>query len=173
MLYLSPEQRGLQWPLPADSGAGTAVLYQDGFPGGKADFIIPQFRAAPETPVDGYPARFLPGRVLLQRDRDTQVLADGPGGSNRIVREEQVELNPADAAAWEIADGDPVEVQTPRGRLAGQARLNAALPAGSVAATILFGQLAVDLQNSAEPDPMSKTPGLDILPARVVKKADA
>ena len=173
MLYLSPEQRGLQWPLPAASGAGAAVLYQDGFPGGKADFIIPQFRAAPETPVEGYPARFLPGRVLLQRDRDTQVLADGPGGSNRIVREEWVELNPADAAAWEIADGDPVELQTPRGRLAGQARLNAALPAGSVAATILFGQLAVDLQNSAEPDPMSKTPGLDILPARVVKRADA
>ena len=171
LLYLSQEQRGLQWPLPAESGAGVAVLYQDGFPGGKADFIIPQFRAAPATPDVDYPARFVPGRVLLQRDRDTQVAADGPGGRNRIVREERVELNPADAAAWAIAEGDPVEVQTPRGRLAGQARLNAAIPAGAIAATILFGQLAVDLQNSTEPDPMAKTPGLDILPARIVKRA--
>ena len=171
MLYVSKERRGIQWPA-GESGGGTAILYREGFPGGKADWLMPQFRAAPAADLDGdYPARFVPGRVLLQRDRDTRVVADGPGGRNRIEREEVVELNPEDAAAWGIAEGDAVEVQTPGGRLAGQARLEAGRPRGTVAATILFGQLAVDLQNSTEPDPMARTPGLDIRPARVVKVA--
>ena len=170
-LYVSKEQRGIQWPAGA-SGGGTAILYRDGFPGGKADWLIPSFRAAPErAAVADYPAQFVPGRVLLQPEREVRVEADGPGGRNRLMREEVVELNPGDAVDWGIAEGDAVEVQTPGGRLAGQARLEASRPAGTVAATILFGQLAVDLQNSTEPDPMSRTPGLDILPARVVKIA--
>ena len=167
MLYTGRQYRGLQWPLHPDSGAGTAVLYRQGFPGGKADLITPQFRAAPE-PADGeYPAKLVPGRVLLQGDRDTQV--EEAAGANRIVREELVELNPADAAAWAIAAGDRVEVQTSRSALTGLARLDAGIPAGVVAVTGLFGQLAVDLQASKEPDPASHAPGLDIVPARVVK----
>jgi hypothetical protein len=43
------------------------------------------------------------------------------------------------------------------------------VPPGVVAVTALFGQLAVDLQTSEELDPMSKVPGLDILPARLSK----
>ncbi len=196
MLYTRREYRGLQWPVAGEAGAGTPVLYLEGFPSGKVDLIAPQFRPSPDQRDEAYPVWFLPGRVLLQHDRDTRVEIDSTGlpvtgshatgshatgrpaaGSraggnlNRIVREELVELNPTDAAAWAIREGDPVEVQTRQGRLAGVARLDSALPAGAVAATTLFGQLAVDLQNSAEPDPMSKTPGLDILPARVVQRA--
>ena len=170
MLYTGREHRGLQWPVAGESGAGTPVLYLDGFPSGKADLIAPQFRAPQDILEAEYPAWFVPGRVLLQRDREMQVEIEADSNLNRIVRDELVELNPADAASWSVAEGDAVEVQTRQGRLAGLARLDAAIPPGTVAATILFGQLVVDLQNSPEPDPMSRTPGLDILPARVVKR---
>ena len=171
MLYTGREYRGIQWPLSGDSGAGTPVLYLDGFPSGKADLIAPQFRAPQDRLDEEYPAWFVPGRVLLQQDRDTQVEIEAVGNRNRIIRDELVDLNPSDAAAWSIAAGDMVEVRTRQGRCAGLARLDAAIPNGVVAVTGLFGQLAIDLQASEEPDPMSKAPGLDILPARVVKVA--
>ena len=171
MLYTGREYRGIQWPLSRDSGAGTPVLYLDGFPSGKADLIAPQFRAPQDRLDEEYPAWFVPGRVLLQQDQDTQVEIEAVGNRNRIIRDELVDLNPSDAVAWSIAAGDMVEVQTRQGRCAGLARLDAEIPNGVVAVTGLFGQLAIDLQTSEEPDPMSKAPGLDILPARVVKVA--
>ena len=91
------------------------------------------------------------------------------GKRNHIEREEWVELNPADADNWAIQDGDDVEIQTRQTRLVGVARLVDSVPPGVVATTNIFGQLAVDMQESAEPDPASNVPGLHIAPARVVK----
>ena len=51
----------------------------------------------------------------------------------------------------------------------GVVRLNSSLPEGVIAVTGLFGKLAVQLENSAEPVPMSRVPRLDLEPARVVK----
>jgi hypothetical protein len=47
------------------------------------------------------------------------------------------------------------------------------IPRGMVAATFLFGQLAVELQSSQEMNPMSRVPGLDILPARLTRAQPA
>ena len=91
------------------------------------------------------------------------------GRRNQIIREDWVELNPEDAAAWSIAQGDPVEVVTQGHRLAAMARLVESVPSGVVATTNIFGQLAVDLQASEEMDAASKVPGLDISPAKVTK----
>ena len=43
------------------------------------------------------------------------------------------------------------------------------VPVGSISITTLFGQLAVELQESEDIDPMSKVVGLNVLPARLVK----
>ena len=91
------------------------------------------------------------------------------GRRNQIIREDWVELNPQDAAAWSIAQGDPVEVLTRGHRLAAMARLVDSVPSGVVATTNIFGQLAVTLQSSEESDPASKVSGLDITAAKVVK----
>ena len=179
LLYASKEYRGIQWPGSTTSRVGTAVLYLDGFPSGRAELIVPRFRSS-QVPLDEeYPAWFVPGRVLFQEDREINVVTETSGSSNgnvsrnRIVRDELVELNPSDADSWSISEGDMVEVQTRRGRLAGLARLDSEIPFGVVSVVTLFGQLAVDLQASEDPDPMSKVPGLDILAARVVKSDEA
>jgi hypothetical protein len=49
------------------------------------------------------------------------------------------------------------------------ARLDQSIPPGVISVTTLFGQLAVDLQASEERDPMSRAPGLEVLPARISK----
>ena len=173
MLYAGRTHSGIQWPVPDDSSKGTPVLYKENFPAGKAILIAPEFRT-PETSSDpDYPAWLAPGRVLLQRDRESTVELEAKTKRNRVVRKEVVEINAGDAASWSIAEGDTVQVESRDTNLTGTARYNSTLPSGLVAVTGLFGQLVVDLESSEEPDPMARVPGLDLVPVKVVKVTEA
>ena len=165
MLYASREDRGLQWPVDKD-GFGTPILFEDGFKSRKAEPITPDFAEVEGGFDTDFPLWFVPGRVLLQQERDIKIVK---GRANTIQRDEFVELNPTDAFAMSIEDGGKVVVEMPIGRLSGMARINEAVPVGVVASTSLFGQLAVDLQSSEEMEPATKVPGLDIRRARVNK----
>ena len=166
LLYSTKEDRGIQWPCTAAVPSSQPVLYHDGFLGATADPITPEFRTPEMQPDPDYPAWLVPGRVLLDQDHPGEATR---GKSNRIKRDEWVVLNPNDAAGISISDGDTVEVVTGDSRLTGIARLDLAVPPGVLSTTRLFGQLAVEIQASEEPDPMSSVPGLDIVPARLVK----
>ncbi|MFQ5860730.1 MAG: molybdopterin oxidoreductase family protein, partial [Dehalococcoidia bacterium] len=169
VLYSDRIEEGLLWPCPDTAHPGTPILYAEGFPGGMARLLPVQ--PAPTAPSqDGeWPLLFLPGRVLLQPEREMEVVR-ASGSLKRIQRDEWVELHPEDAAALGIAEGAAVVVTTTPGqRISGVARLNPALPRGSVAVTLLFGQLALELEASEDPDPMSKVPGLVIAPAQVTR----
>tara|TARA_B110000263_G_scaffold32790_1_gene24881 strand:- start:897 stop:1514 length:618 start_codon:yes stop_codon:yes gene_type:complete len=165
MMYASREDRGLQWPVD-NTGKGTGILFEDGFKLRKAEPITPAFVSTEDVSNTDFPLWFVPGRVLLQQERDIKIVK---GRANTIQRDELVELNPADAAAMSIQDGGKVVVEMNIGRLSGLAHINEAVPVGVVASTALFGQLAVDLQSSEEMEPASKVPGLDIRRARINK----
>ncbi len=168
LLYTTREERGIQWPCPTANSPSSPVLYAGGFPNGRAELGAPFFRAVAIPTEPDLPALLAPGRVLLQRDRDISIVEDDLGDDlNRIARDEQVQLNPADAAAWGLADGDPVAVATAGNRIAGIVALDAAIPPGVVAVTTLFGQLAVELQTSEDINPMARVPGLRLEPCRV------
>lgn len=169
MLYTGRAHQGIQWPVPEDQRKGTPVLYVDSFPIEKANLVAPEFRLLEMEPDQDYPARLAPGRVLLQRDRDSRVELQRDTRRNDILREEVVELNSTAAQRWQVGEGDQVRVECPGQELKGIVRLNPALPDGVIAVTGLFGQLAVELENSSEPVPMSRVPGLELAPARVVK----
>jgi predicted molibdopterin-dependent oxidoreductase YjgC len=166
VLHASREYRGIQWPCMEEGAPSTPTLYVDGFPLGRAEPVTPEFRAVESPLGPEYRAWLVPGRVLSQHRREMQVLK---GKRNLIQRQEWIELNPADAAGWSIEEGDHVEVQTEDLRLAGVARLVESVPPGVVAATSIFGQLALEFQDSPAFDPAANVPGLDISPARVVK----
>jgi predicted molibdopterin-dependent oxidoreductase YjgC len=166
VLYSGKERRGIQWPCTSGNPSTTPILYQKGFPNGKADPITPVFQAS-EPPRDSeYSGWYVPGRVLLQSERENRVVH---GKLNRLVRDNLVYVHPIFAGHQLIQDGDPVTVETPRGTRSGLARLDESIPPGVISMTTLFGQLAVDLQSSEEKVPMSRVPGLEILPARIVK----
>ena len=168
ILYTSREERGIQWPCASADAPSSPILYADGFPNGKAEPGAPRFYVAEWPTGDEFPALFAPGRVLLQRDRDMEIEA---GELNRIVRDEQVQLNPGDAAAWSIAGGDPVAVVTASQRIEGVAALDDAIPPGVIGMTTLFGQLAVELQTSEDINAMARVPGLHVEPCRVEPRA--
>ena len=170
VLYASRQHKGLQWPCPDAEHPGTATLYLGGFGERKAEPMTPAFNLPPLHASAGegmaeFPLWFAPGRVLLQQHRDMEIVK---GKRNRIMREEWVEINPADAAETGVSEGDKVAVETPEGILPGVARFNSRLPRGVVGCTGLFGQLAIEMEASQEPDPAPLLPGLEVRPARLV-----
>ena len=166
VLYSGREHPGIQWPCSIQDGKGTPTLYDAGFPSRKAEVETPQFQTA-STPVDPeFPAWLVPGRVLQQLGREMSVVK---GKRNQIVREEFLDLNPADAASLQIAEGDQVEVLGTGYRLTGQAHVDESVPPGVISNTSLFGQLISDLEVSEEMVPASRLPGLNIRPARISK----
>ena len=166
LLYSEKEHCGLQWPCPTEAHGGTPVLYADGFPNGGAKLLAPEFRGAEPPTREDYPLLYIPGRVLLQSDRELEVVR---GRTNRIERDELVRISPQDAGSLGITEGDMVEVSTPHQRFQGKATIVEGAHIGVISSTGLFGQLAVELEASEEPDPMSSVPGLAITQGAVVK----
>jgi formate dehydrogenase major subunit len=167
LLYSSKEHRGIQWPLDELGDSGTQIMYEDGFSNRKADLITPEFESISAIESDGdYSAWLVPGRVLLQSDRDSKLET---GRVNRIVRDELAQIHPELAKTAEVHQGEHVVVETAIGNVSAVVQLDDSVPIGAISITTLFGQLALELQESDEVDPMSKVVGLDIIPAKLVK----
>ena len=164
LLYSDKQYDGLQWPCPDADHPGTPILYVDGFPERRARLLAPNFRAVEAREDAEYPFLLVPGRVLLQSQRELEIVN---GRANTIQREEVVEISSDDAESLGVREGDQVEVRTASGLIHGRSTIREGLQSGIVSSTALFGQLAVDLQASEEPDPMSRVPGLNIAPAAV------
>ncbi len=166
VLYAGRQHKGLQWPCSDAEHAGTPTLYAEGFAGRRAEPMTPAFASpAPQVPAE-FPLWFAPGRVLLQQHREMEVVK---GKRNRIQREEWVEVNPADASEFGVSEGDKVAIETAHGLLPGVARFNSGLPKGVMGTTGLFGQLAIEMEASQEPEPATMLGGLEVRPARLVK----
>ncbi len=156
---------GLQWPVPEASHKGTPILYAEGFPNGRAR-LMPVRTTTAKLSANGHGMLLVPGRVLLQSEREIKIVH---GKLNRIQRDEQLEVHPQDAQRLGLAQGDAVEVEIPQGRVKARVVISEKVYPGHLYITYLFGQLAVELEASEDPDPMARVPGLVITPARVVK----
>ena len=109
---------------------------------------------------------FAPGRVLALPAGEVEVVRSN--GKNAIRREDALELHPEDAAALGVAPGDVIDVAANGHRIRGLVRTTGPLR-GVVSATVLFGELAIALDQSADDDPMLRVPGLHIMPVQVAK----
>ena len=116
--------------------------------------------------ANGAPFLFAPGRVLSLPEGEVEVVRSN--GKNAIRREDALEVHPDDAAAMGVAPGDVIEVAANGHRIRGLARTTGPLR-GVVSATVLFGELAIALDQSADDDPMLRVPGLHVMPVRVAK----
>ncbi len=166
VLYSDKEYHGIQWPCPNAESSGVEILFADGFKEGKPQIRIPDFRGADLAEDAAFPLLFTPGRVLLQSERKMTIVK---GLSNRIEREEIIELHRDDGEVLGLREGDLVEVQTNGSNLTGRVAFKEGLQRGVVSSTQLFAQLMVEVEASQSPDPMSKIVGLNIAGARLVK----
>ena len=166
VMYSGDMRTGLQWPCTSAGDPGTPVLYAGAFRYGKARLGALAWHPRPRQDDSRFPLLLAHGRVLAQPARPAEVVAEG--GRNRIEREEELLLNPDDAARLGLAAGRRASVTTAAGSTTvGVVRVSEAVVPGVVSLTTLFGELAVSLDGAEHPDPMNHIPRLNAQPARV------
>ena len=166
-LYSDKEYRGLQTPCLDAGHPGTAVMFAEGewaVSPGAVEFV-----KSSVVGTGDFPLLLVPGRVLLQSERDMEI---EEGRRNRIVREEWVEVSQADADGLGLEDGNEVDVVTADRRMMARARVVGGVAEGMIYHTALFGQLMTEAQASGDPRAVASAPGLDIVPARLERLAD-
>jgi anaerobic selenocysteine-containing dehydrogenase len=150
------ERGGVQWPCTEEAPGGTPRLYADGQfwadpdecesygkdlltgasieeteyratnPEGRALLKACEYVEPAEAPDDEYPLALTTGRTIYHFHTRTKT---GRVAELRDAAPEPwVEVAPEDAAAAGVADGDLVDVATPRGRVRAPARVNGTRP---------------------------------------------
>ena len=158
-----PAEGGLCWPCPTPDHPGTPLLYAGAFPAGKASFIPIRYKGL-EPPGNS---------LLLVTEHPLSLLGSSPPaeGLALLAGEAALEINPAQASALGVADGDMVRVSSGQGEIEVRARLTEALPAGVVRLRPFLSGSSANLLTSALADPVSGVAGLRSCPVRIERVA--
>jgi len=168
--YERLENGGLQWPCPTPEYSGTPILHVGLFSRGKGHFIPLEYKPPMELPDDEYPLMLTTGRSLYHFHTGT--LTRKVNGLNVIRGEELVEINPKDALALDIADGDMVKVSSRRGQISAKAKVTEVSPSGVVFMTFHFAESPTNQLTNPALDPVSKIPELKVCAVKIKKSGN-
>ena len=161
------ESGGLQWPCPTPEYPGTAILHTEIFTRGKGRFMPLRYKPPMELPDDEYPLILTNERSLYQYHTGT--MTRKVEGLNVIYGEELVEINPRDASALGIADGDMVKLITRRGNMAAKAKITETSPVGVISADFHFAESPTNQLTNSALDPVAKIPEIKVCAVKVEK----
>ena len=165
--YARLESGGLHWPCPAEDHPGTPILHVGTFMRGRAAFVPLAHREPAETPDDAYPLTLTTGRVVAHYH--TATMTRRCFGLSGTWPRELVEINPRDAAAHGIDDGDAVEVASRRGTVRARAWVTRRVPPGLVFMSFHFSESPANALTTSEGDPVTGTPQLKVCTVNIRK----
>ncbi|MEE1738627.1 molybdopterin oxidoreductase family protein [Streptomyces sp. BE147] len=163
---------GVFWPCPDASHAGTPRLFLERFAteDGRASFVPVTHRPAAEETDAEYPVVLTTGRVVSQYQsgaqtrRVAELNAAAPGPF--------VELHPRLADRIGVAEGDPVEVTSRRGRAVAPARITLSIRPDTVFMPFHWaGEGRANTLTNPALDPVSRMPEFKVCAVRVAAVA--
>ncbi len=160
---------GLHWPCPDEEHGGTCVLHVDNFARGKGLFNVVEHVEPAELPDEAYPFTMTTGRVLYQYHTGTMTRRSA--GLEDMAPECLVEVNPADAEALGLADGDMVKVSSRRGEIEAKAWVTDRVGQGVIFVPFHYAEAAANELTNAALDPISKIPELKVCAVNLEKAA--
>ncbi len=165
--YNRLEDGGLQWPCPTQEHPGTPILHTEIFTRGKGRFTPLEYKPPMELPDNEYPLILTSERSLYQFHTGT--MTRKVKGLNIIHGEELVEINPGDASALGIADGEMVKVTSRRGEVVAKAKVTEVSPTGVVSMDFHFAESPINQLTNPALDPVAKIPEFKVCAVRVEK----
>jgi formate dehydrogenase alpha subunit len=165
--YKRLEEGGLQWPCPTEEHPGTPILHTKQFTRGKGKLIPLEYKPAKELPDDDYPLVLTTERSLYHFHTGT--MTRKVRGLNILRGGELVQINPRDASALGIADGDEVKVTSRRGQVVAKAKVTEVSPVGVIAMSFHFAESPTNQLTNPALDPVAKIPELKVCAVRVEK----
>ena len=159
---------GLQWPCPDPDHPGTPYLHQGQFARGKGRFHAVDYRDPAELPDDEYPYFLTTGRMFAHFHTGTMTRI-----SQHLDVEQKtgyVTINPQDADALDVKEGDVLVLSSRRGRMEAPAKISRAVEPGSLFLPIHFGENPTNVLTSAEAvDPLAKIPEFKVSAVNIEK----
>ncbi|BAL81319.1 formate dehydrogenase subunit alpha [Caldisericum exile] len=157
--YKRLKENSLQWPCPDITHPGTKILHYGGNfkrPNSKALITGVEFEPPVEIPDNEYPFVLTTGRILFHyhsrnETRRVKVLES-------FVPENFVEINPEDAEALNIKDGDNVKVKTRRGEIVVKAKISQKPKKGVVFVSFHFSEANANILTINALDPVARIP---------------
>jgi len=167
--YSRLEAGSLQWPCSSEGHPGTCILHTEIFTRGKGHFVPLEYKPSVELPDDEYPLILTTDRSLFQFHTGT--MTRKVRGLNVFRGEELVAINPKDAEALGIDDGEIVQVISRRGDVTAKARVTESSPAGVIAMTFHFAESPTNELTNPALDPVAKIPELKVCAVRIRKNS--
>jgi formate dehydrogenase alpha subunit len=160
------EKIGLQWPCPTPDHPGTPILHTKLFTRGKGRFIPLEYRPPAELPDKDYPILLSTGRCLYHYHTSMTRQVEG---LNVLRGEELVQINPKDASALGIAEGDKIKISSRRGEVTAKAWVTEVTPEGAIWMTFHFADTITNVLTNAALDPVCRIPEYKVCAVRVEK----
>jgi len=159
---------GLQWPCPDANHPGTPFLHQDRFARGVGKFHAVEYRDPAEMPDETYPYFLTTGRMFAHFHTGTMTRI-----SPKLDIEQRtgyVCINPNDARALEISEGDALVISSRRGDMEAPAKITPSVAPGTLFLPIHFGENPTNVLTNAEAfDPLAKIPEFKVAAVRIEK----
>ncbi len=158
---------GKQWPVQKD-GTDTEILHIETFPRGKAKFHYFDFKQSEELNKNGkeYPYIITTNRELEHYNSGTMTRRTG---NVKILTEDVLMMNPADAQKHLINEGDMVCVESPRGKVDIKARITTEVKPGILSTTFHFPEVMLNLITSDEHDSEAMCPEYKVVAVDIRK----
>ncbi|MFC2007077.1 formate dehydrogenase subunit alpha [Chloroflexota bacterium] len=161
------EESGLKWPCPTEEHPGTAILHMEKFSRGRGLFMPLEYKLSAELPDEEYPLILTTERSLFHYHTGT--MTRKVKGLNIFHNAELVGINPEDAEALGIEDGEVVHIISRRGEVTAKASVTEASPAGVVSMSFHFSESPTNQLTNPAFDPVSKIPELKVCAVRIKK----
>jgi predicted molibdopterin-dependent oxidoreductase YjgC len=169
--YARIEETGLQWPCPDLNHPGTPYLHAEKFntPSGRGQFIPVSFTSPAEVTSREYPLILTTRRSYFHYH---STLSRKVAGMDDLRGEELVEMNPVDAAALEVEEGEKVNVISKRGAVTAKAKISKVTPPGVVSMTFHYAETRTNILTHGALDPIAKIPEFKVCAVKVEREID-
>ncbi len=158
---------GKQWPVQKD-GTDTQILHTETFKRGKGKFEYNPFEESREILKNGTDYPF-----ILTTNRDLEHYNCGAmtrrTGNVEIHTEDVLWINPKDAEAKGIRDGDKVCIESPRGKVDIKAFITDGVKEGILSTTFHFPEIMVNNITSDEHDTEAYCPEYKVVSVKIRK----
>ena len=158
---------GLQWPCPDAGHPGTKFLHRGRFARGKGLFHAIEYKPPAETVDEEYPFQLTTGRLYVHFHTGT--MTRNSPSLDREIKECLLEMNPEDAAALGIRDGEMVTIASRRGSVTSRVKLTEAVSEKVVFMPFHFLESRANVLTNPAFDPIAKIPEYKVCAIRIEK----
>ena len=158
---------GLQWPCPDAEHPGTKFLHEGRFTRGRGLFHAIEYKPAAEGADEEYPFQLTTGRVYVHFHTGT--MTRNSPSLDREIKECFLEMNPGDAAALGIRDGEMVTIASRRGSVTSRVKLTEAVSDKVVFMPFHFLESRANVLTNPAFDPIAKIPEYKVCAVRIEK----